>query len=148
MCCQISFVVCVLAYFVYSATVPFEKIGEVQAIQAPFFELPCMRIGGTCAKAFACPTGTRVGRKGLCPDQQELGIECCRPNRVARPLDQTQQERKSERKPANPGKTEGENKCITRNGVCIPTIGECPPSMQIEGTSDCRPEEICCIYNQ
>ncbi|CAH1643124.1 unnamed protein product [Spodoptera littoralis] len=147
MCSQVAFLICTLVYFVYSAKVPFEKIGEAQAIQAPFFELPCMRIGGTCAKAFACPTGTRVGRRGLCPDQQELGIECCRPNRVARPLDQVQ-ERKSERKPANQGKTNIDNKCITRNGVCIATGGECPQTMQIEGTSDCKSDEICCIYNQ
>ncbi|KAH9638819.1 hypothetical protein HF086_011374 [Spodoptera exigua] len=96
---------------------------SIPALQAPFFELPCMRIGGTCAKAFACPTGTRVGRKGLCPDQQELGIECCRP-------------------------TNTEKTCIFINGVCMASADECPEIMQIEGTSDCKHDEICCIYNQ
>ncbi|KAF9413251.1 hypothetical protein HW555_008473 [Spodoptera exigua] len=152
MCCQVSFLMCVFAYLVYSATVPFEKYNEVQvlsipALQAPFFELPCMRIGGTCAKAFACPTGTRVGRKGLCPDQQELGIECCRPNRVARPVDKTKQGRHPDQYMYK-GKTNTEKTCIFINGVCMASADECPEIMQIEGTSDCKHDEICCIYNQ
>ncbi|CAH0698696.1 unnamed protein product [Spodoptera exigua] len=47
---------------------------------APFFELPCMIVGGTCAKPMYCPDGTRVATRGLCPVQQEQGMECCRPN--------------------------------------------------------------------
>ncbi|CAH0698695.1 unnamed protein product [Spodoptera exigua] len=119
----------------------------IPSLQAPFFELPCMRIGGTCAKAFACPTGTRVGRKGLCPDQQELGIECCRPNRVARPVDKTKQGRHPDQYMYK-GKTNTEKTCIFINGVCMASADECPEIMQIEGTSDCKHDEICCIYNQ
>nr|XP_021196127.2 U-scoloptoxin(19)-Sm1a [Helicoverpa armigera] len=48
--------------------------------KAPFFEIPCMRIGGTCAQSFACPPGTKVGQRGLCPEQQRIGVECCRPH--------------------------------------------------------------------
>ncbi|KAJ8735128.1 hypothetical protein PYW08_014378 [Mythimna loreyi] len=49
---------------------------------APFFEIPCMIVGGVCARSVACPKGTKVGVRGLCPVQQDLGMECCKPHDV------------------------------------------------------------------
>ncbi|KAH9638820.1 hypothetical protein HF086_011375 [Spodoptera exigua] len=40
-----------------------------------------MKVGGTCAKVHSCPPGTKVWQKGLCPEQQRFGMECCRPRK-------------------------------------------------------------------
>ncbi|KAK4323395.1 hypothetical protein Pmani_005889 [Petrolisthes manimaculis] len=39
-------------------------------------EMPCNRVGGMCGAAAYCPKGMRAA-EGLCPLQQDQGIECC-----------------------------------------------------------------------
>ncbi|KAJ8733628.1 hypothetical protein PYW07_014179 [Mythimna separata] len=90
---------------------------------APFFELPCMAVGGICARSVACPEGTKVGVRGLCPVQQDLGMECCRP-------------------PKN-------IKCKTKGGKCLATYDfSCPRALKIEDANDCSSDEVCCVLRK
>ncbi|KAJ8735129.1 hypothetical protein PYW08_014379 [Mythimna loreyi] len=90
-------------------------------LRAPFFELPCMVKRGTCAREFACPPGTKVMQRDLCPQQQRLGMECCRPYSM-------------------------DKHCLARNGYCLLNKYSCPPQeLVMNDTIDCLPEEICCI---
>ncbi|XP_026727424.1 uncharacterized protein LOC113493583 [Trichoplusia ni] len=90
--------------------------------KAAFFELPCMLVGGTCARGFACPPGTRIGERGLCPEQQEYGMECCRPLSVDR-------------------------RCRSRGGLCQQKSKKCPRNLRITDANDCRRTEMCCYKN-
>ncbi|XP_026726544.1 uncharacterized protein LOC113492986 isoform X2 [Trichoplusia ni] len=80
-----------------------------------------MVIGGTCAKALACPKGTKLGAKGLCPAQQTQGIECCSPRSL-------------------------ELKCKSRGGACVSTKNKCPKTMVIKEATDCTKNQVCCAY--
>jgi len=40
-------------------------------------ETPCLKSGGTCLPEIECPVGNLSAEKGLCPNQQSLGVECC-----------------------------------------------------------------------
>jgi len=40
-------------------------------------EVACLRSGGTCLPQIECPVGSLSSEKGLCPNQQALGVECC-----------------------------------------------------------------------
>ncbi|PZC73602.1 hypothetical protein B5X24_HaOG209047 [Helicoverpa armigera] len=88
---------------------------------APFFELPCMVVGGTCARSVACPKGTKVSAKGLCPVQQEHGMECCRPTLV-------------------------EMRCSSKGGECVSSFFKCPISLRISEATDCAKDQTCCVY--
>ncbi|XP_035430358.1 uncharacterized protein LOC118262841 isoform X3 [Spodoptera frugiperda] len=95
-------------------------IYEINTGKAPFFELPCMKIGGTCAKVHACPPGTKVGQKGLCPEQQKYGMECCRP-------------------------LKGLTECRSRHGECVPRSFRCSPDLHVSDATGCGFKETCCL---
>jgi hypothetical protein len=40
-------------------------------------EEPCAIVGGICLPVEECPTGQLNSTRGLCPQQQEAGVECC-----------------------------------------------------------------------
>ncbi|XP_022828369.1 uncharacterized protein LOC111357791 [Spodoptera litura] len=88
---------------------------------APFFELPCMIVGGTCAKPMYCPDGTRVGTKGLCPVQQEQGMECCRPS-------------------------SGDITCHSKGGECVSDHYKCPRLLRVKEANDCGIGNTCCAF--
>ncbi|XP_047028763.1 uncharacterized protein LOC124636640 [Helicoverpa zea] len=105
--------------------------------KAPFFEIPCMRIGGTCAQSFACPPGTKVGQRGLCPEQQRIGVECCRPREFLFMY------AFFEIRSMQFGK--GVMGCRTQMGECIPLSVTCPSYLLSEDATGCGYDEICCL---
>ncbi|KAF9803181.1 hypothetical protein SFRURICE_018332 [Spodoptera frugiperda] len=88
---------------------------------APFFELPCMIVGGTCAKPMYCPDGTRVGTKGLCPVQQPQGMECCRPSTH-------------------------DITCHSKGGECVSDHYKCPRLLRVKEANDCGAGNTCCAF--
>ncbi|KAF9413250.1 hypothetical protein HW555_008472 [Spodoptera exigua] len=96
------------------------NVFEMNNGKAPFFELACMKVGGTCAKVHSCPPGTKVWQKGLCPEQQRFGMECCRP-------------------------LKGLTECRSRHGRCIPKSFKCSPDLQVRDATGCGFKEICCL---
>lgn len=43
---------------------------------ALFNEDPCVKEGGQCLEEGLCPEG-KLASRGLCPEQQKRGVECC-----------------------------------------------------------------------
>ncbi|XP_035430356.1 uncharacterized protein LOC118262841 isoform X1 [Spodoptera frugiperda] len=141
-------------------------IYEINTGKAPFFELPCMKIGGTCAKVHACPPGTKVGQKGLCPEQQKYGMECCRPRHKAVavssgsstgrqhiPVKWTinkEDKGKSWKKKVQPKllwrtKSKGLTECRSRHGECVPRSFRCSPDLHVSDATGCGFKETCCL---
>ncbi|GLG98802.1 Carboxypeptidase inhibitor, partial [Gryllus bimaculatus] len=55
------------------------------------YESRCVHQGGICRYARDCPKGQLTSTKGLCPEQQKHGVECC----YARPTSNNTKPRKS-----------------------------------------------------
>ena len=52
--------------------------GERAALPATInVEEACARAGGICLPEKECPTDHLSPKRGLCPSQQEAGVECC-----------------------------------------------------------------------
>ncbi|KAJ0181473.1 hypothetical protein K1T71_003558 [Dendrolimus kikuchii] len=83
-------------------------------------EQPCLEDGGICVIEADCPTGNLVKRKGLCPEQQSMGVECCY------------------------GISVKETRCEKRGGHCVPS-SQCNPSLVTERATNCKENEKCCI---
>ncbi|XP_035430357.1 uncharacterized protein LOC118262841 isoform X2 [Spodoptera frugiperda] len=112
-------------------------IYEINTGKAPFFELPCMKIGGTCAKVHACPPGTKVGQKGLCPEQQKYGMECCRPREFFFLYAFFEIRSKMFGK--------GLTECRSRHGECVPRSFRCSPDLHVSDATGCGFKETCCL---
>ncbi|XP_048006551.1 U-scoloptoxin(19)-Tl1a-like isoform X2 [Leguminivora glycinivorella] len=84
-------------------------------------ELPCLTIGGLCVSSTDCQDANRVPVKGLCPQQQKNGIECC----YALPFSET--------------------RCQKRGGECVEKQQKCPPNLIFSRATDCGERENCCI---
>lgn len=83
-----------------------------------FPEDPCSREGGVCGLVSACPVEKRHPTKGLCPRQQDQGVECCW---------------------AVPSNTAD---CMLRGGECFPA-GDCRGLKDPVGL--CEEGEVCCV---
>ncbi|KAI5638579.1 hypothetical protein NE865_08771 [Phthorimaea operculella] len=80
----------------------------------------CTAAGGSCT--FACPKEWLVEQKGLCPEQQRLGVECCY------------------------GISMKETRCKKHGGECIAEERMCGgPALYREAT-DCESGTKCCIF--
>ncbi|XP_050699223.1 U-scoloptoxin(19)-Sm1a-like [Eriocheir sinensis] len=81
-------------------------------------EEQCLREGGVCGLASACPTDSRMA-EGLCPNQQASGVECCQtiPTNI--------------------------KACGGRGGECVEpqTCGKGPRE-----DAQCPGEQVCCIF--
>lgn len=55
-------------YFLFSAAEPEPLIRN---------EKECAYQGGICSFVQECPEGSLTAVKGLCPQQQYMGVECC-----------------------------------------------------------------------
>ncbi|XP_039286640.1 U-scoloptoxin(19)-Sm1a [Nilaparvata lugens] len=92
---------------------------EAEDMQDAYWnEMECLQEGGICLPADECPKGHEAAN-GLCPAQQENGIECCH------------------------GLSNKERACSRRGGLCRDKI-KCPESLRIPYANDCQSQEICC----
>ncbi|KAF4531515.1 hypothetical protein B566_EDAN004111 [Ephemera danica] len=66
-----------------SPAVSVEEQDEDRNSTLLYNEEPCLRGGGTCLPEIECPHGKLSDTRGLCPQQQSLGIECCHGPRPA-----------------------------------------------------------------
>ncbi|XP_066941165.1 uncharacterized protein [Macrobrachium rosenbergii] len=82
-------------------------------------EEPCSSEGGICGLESYCPAQDRFPEKGLCPMQQEKGVECCR----IVPLNLRD--------------------CRRRGGECL-TPEACGRSIR-EPSGVCAEGEVCCV---
>ncbi|KAK7793249.1 hypothetical protein R5R35_010242 [Gryllus longicercus] len=83
-------------------------------------EDPCLRAGGLCVLESECPPGQLAATRGLCPAQQERGVECCH------------------------GLSILERRCSARGGICRPKQ-KCGRSLWEETAEDCASDETCCV---
>ncbi|KAG6442956.1 hypothetical protein O3G_MSEX002592 [Manduca sexta] len=82
-----------------------------------------MVINGTCRATGKCPQGTRVTTEGLCPYQENRGIQCCH---------------------TSTAKLVPQRTCLLKGGECMEPGMRCPEILTIEGT-DCARNSICCV---
>nr|ATU82430.1 venom carboxypeptidase inhibitor-like protein [Lethocerus distinctifemur] len=82
-------------------------------------EAECGRVGGMCMPAEECPRGQLAEPRGLCPQQQNMGVECCH------------------------GLSIKERRCSARGGVCRAAKGKCPRQLLLEA-DDCPEGYTCC----
>ncbi|XP_063239793.1 U-scoloptoxin(19)-Tl1a [Bacillus rossius redtenbacheri] len=108
----------VLAAAAWSATARPQK--SANGTSSWLMEEPCARTGGLCLKEDECPEGSLTAQKGLCPEQQGLGVECCH------------------------GVSRLERRCHARGGICRPA-GECRSrQLWLTEAKDCARGETCC----
>ncbi|XP_045760668.1 U-scoloptoxin(19)-Sm1a-like [Maniola jurtina] len=93
---------------------------DLRVIDSIVMEQPCTREGGSCVIAADCPEGLLANTRGLCPKQQERGIECCY------------------------GISIKETRCEKHGGSCMPKDKFCNPRIIHEAT-DCPKDTKCCI---
>ncbi|KAF9413252.1 hypothetical protein HW555_008474 [Spodoptera exigua] len=65
--------------------------------------------------------GTRVATRGLCPVQQEQGMECCRP-------------------------TSQDVTCHSKGGECVSNHYKCPRLLEVKEANDCGLDNTCCAF--
>ncbi|GFG40515.1 hypothetical protein Cfor_07579 [Coptotermes formosanus] len=95
--------------------------GDEAALPVKFnLEEPCSRAGGICLPEKECPAGHLNPKTGLCPLQQEAGVECCH------------------------GVSILEKRCKMRGGECTPKT-RCGRQLWDDQAQDCRQNEACCI---
>ncbi|XP_068217776.1 U-scoloptoxin(19)-Tl1a-like [Palaemon carinicauda] len=82
-------------------------------------ENPCSQQGGICGLESFCPAEHQFTEKGLCPEQQNKGVECCR------------------KVPLNI------KDCRKRGGECM-TNSQCGRAPQ-EAHGECPAGQVCCI---
>ncbi|XP_026764546.2 U-scoloptoxin(19)-Sm1a [Galleria mellonella] len=85
-------------------------------------ELPCLAYGGECSTKAECPDGKLSKISGLCPTQQDQGVECCY---------------------RSPSST---TRCKRRGGECISKDSQCPEYLLLSEATDCSDNEKCCIF--
>ncbi|KPJ18376.1 hypothetical protein RR48_01174 [Papilio machaon] len=83
-------------------------------------ELPCLAIGGNCLSINMCPEDRRSLGKGLCPVQEQQGIECCDLRSLT-----------------------GEA-CAKEGGVCVSRYEDCEEKITFFEGGDCSINEKCC----
>nr|CAD7458678.1 unnamed protein product [Timema tahoe] len=94
--------------------------GPVSA-NTTFNEAPCLRQGGLCLEVVECPEGKLSSQTGLCPDQQNNGVECCF------------------------GLSKLERRCNARGGLCR-LKADCRSRALWETVAeDCQKDETCCV---
>ncbi|KAJ8735125.1 hypothetical protein PYW08_014375 [Mythimna loreyi] len=81
-------------------------------------ESPCSSQGGICTIATDCPKGKLASERGLCPEQQRRGVECCY------------------------GVSLKETRCQKRGGGCMES---CNKSLLEPLATDCPKDTKCCI---
>ncbi|RVE47590.1 hypothetical protein evm_007788 [Chilo suppressalis] len=82
-------------------------------------EEACSQEGGVCTFEADCPDPT--AEKGLCPNQQSQGVECCY------------------------GLSVKETRCRKRGGECFTKSQYCNPRIIYPNATDCGVDEKCCI---
>ncbi|XP_054277069.1 U-scoloptoxin(19)-Tl1a isoform X2 [Macrosteles quadrilineatus] len=87
---------------------------------AVFNEEPCTSQGGVCLDTSECPEGKLAEKRGLCPEQQKRGVECCLA--VGRSV----------------------KDCQGLGGVCRK---DCPANISIKEAEDCN-DQVCCALVQ
>lgn len=111
----------VLAITVSTAAAVPPGEGKGAALPATIkMEKACARAGGMCLPKKECPTGQLNPTRGLCPLQQEAGVECCH------------------------GLSILERRCSKRGGECTPKT-RCGRELWDDHAEDCSQNEACCI---
>ncbi|XP_059475399.1 U-scoloptoxin(19)-Sm1a [Neocloeon triangulifer] len=83
-------------------------------------EQSCLRTGGNCLPQIECPPGALSPSKGLCPEQQDLGVECCH------------------------GLSLLETRCKNRGGRCT-LANSCTRALVEDRAEDCPDDKVCCV---
>ncbi|XP_013148531.1 PREDICTED: uncharacterized protein LOC106111105 [Papilio polytes] len=97
-----------------------EKNQNIIGVRPTNNELPCLAIGGNCLNINTCPEERRSLVKGLCPMQEQHGIECCDLRSVT-----------------------GES-CAKEGGKCVPRYSDCEEKITFFEGGDCSINEKCC----
>ncbi|XP_077302160.1 U-scoloptoxin(19)-Tl1a [Arctopsyche grandis] len=83
-------------------------------------EKECAYQGGICTMKDDCPAGSLTAIKGLCPEQQNMGVECC----YGIPL--------------------SSNTCRSRGGECM-TESQCHKAPRVTEVECSNSNEVCCV---
>ncbi|XP_072935529.1 U-scoloptoxin(19)-Tl1a isoform X2 [Epargyreus clarus] len=99
-------------------TIAYGDEADWRKIDSVMQEAKCREAGGMCVVSRDCPEGSLSETLGLCPQQQDQGIECCY------------------------GMSVKETRCENLGGHCIPGSQFCGPTVT---SAYCPGDQKCCM---
>ncbi|XP_021917952.1 uncharacterized protein LOC110828997 [Zootermopsis nevadensis] len=115
-----SLATCYVVFVIIAAAAVAAPPGEGTDLPEIKPEEPCSRAGGICLPEKECPVDHLSPKRGLCPEQQKEGVECCH------------------------GLSVLERRCSKRGGQCT-SKARCGRQLWDNYAQDCSQNEACCI---